>query len=45
MFNLFKNSENSACPSPHGEGGLKSLCLVLAPALGGPSPHGEGGLK
>ena len=32
-------------PSPHGEGGLKSLCDAPHPTRPGPSPHGEGGLK
>ena len=32
-------------PSPHGEGGLKSLIMGSMSCGLSPSPHGEGGLK
>ena len=32
-------------PSPHGEGGLKSVNGWSVCCLNCPSPHGEGGLK
>ena len=36
---------NFCCPSPHGEGGLKSQIGKRVYTSLGPSPHGEGGLK
>ena len=36
---------NFCCPSPHGEGGLKSARWGIFQFSCRPSPHGEGGLK
>ena len=36
---------NATSRSPHGERGLKSICIGTSDELSGRSPHGERGLK